>query len=74
MRHHIEHGRPGKHCHNCAQLEWIDGDEGGSSGWVCNKREYKTTEEENRHYAQLDREEYRFKGKRCHEKKDRTNG
>jgi hypothetical protein len=64
-------GKPGKHCHNCENLEYCDDDEGGNGGWFCNARNYQTTEEENNHLGQLDNEVYRFKGKRCFESKSK---
>lgn len=65
MRHNIDHKKAGKHCHNCSNLEWGEGDTGDPSGWVCNARDYETLEQESTHLAQLDNEQYRFKGKQC---------
>lgn len=69
MRENVEHNRKGSHCHNCKHLEWGEGDVGDPSGWVCTARDYDCLEQESLHFAQLDNEQYRFKGKRCFESK-----
>lgn len=58
-----------KDCYNCKHLEWIDGDVGDPSGFTCHKR---LTGAESETYewdllGKLDSEEYRAKGKVCHE-------
>jgi hypothetical protein len=69
MKHNIDHKSSGKHCHNCKWLEWAEGDWGDPEGWVCNKRDYDTVEQETTHLNQMKRERYRFKGKKCFETK-----
>jgi len=69
VRENWDHGIDGKHCHNCRFLEYAQGDTYDPEGWVCNKRDYDTVEQEDLHLNQLDNVDYRFKGKRCFETK-----
>ena len=62
-----------KSCYNCKHLEWID--DGGSessdsSGFCCNKRNYRSYSEEDNHLGQLEHESYLKKGKSCCEIKE----
>lgn len=54
-----------RNCYNCKWLEWIDGDINDPSGYCCNNRE-----ESNKLFANLERHEYRNKGKVCHEQRE----
>ena len=67
MGQNIEH----RNCHNCKHLEFVDGEREEDSGWICAKRDYKTTEEETLHLKQLDDDAYLFRAKRCHESKQK---
>ena len=69
MRHNTDFNKPGKHCHNCKWLEWMEGDIYDPSGWGCNDRDYDSVKEESAHLFLLDQEKYRFKGKRCFKEK-----
>jgi len=65
-------GKTGKHCHNCAFLDWFEDSCYEQCGWMCNKRNYDTVKAESEHLRNLEREEYRFKGKKCFELKLET--
>ncbi len=69
MRHNEIGHPPGKHCHNCEFLEYFEGEDFSTGGFVCNSRNYDSTEEESRHLNLLDKLEYRLKGKRCFKQK-----
>jgi hypothetical protein len=56
-----------RNCHACIHLEWADGDIYDPDGFVCNKRQYKSDYEENRHLDKLEDEEYRSRYKSCWE-------
>lgn len=57
-----------KNCHTCAHLGYFGGgDYGEVSGWTCEKRDPKTVKEETKFLANLDREAYRNRYKRCFE-------
>lgn len=61
-----------KHCHNCKHLDYYTSESYESSdesGYICNKREYKNSKEENKHISDLDHDRYRFKSKKCFEPK-----
>lgn len=58
-----------KNCNSCVHLEWVDGDSESTTGFTCNKRHQKMYEEgrEQELHSNLDRAEYRARGKRCFE-------
>lgn len=57
-----------KNCHTCEHLEYEPGDEwGNGAGWYCEKRDPKTSSAENKLIADMGREEYRLRYKRCFE-------
>jgi hypothetical protein len=61
-----------KNCNNCAHLEWVDGDRDEDSGFTCNKRHHQMWAKgrEQELHANLDREEYRARGKTCFEQQE----
>ncbi len=61
--------KTGKNCNSCAHLEWVDGDHESDSGFTCNKR-YQQMWDAGRDlelHSNLERDEYRSRGKRCFE-------
>lgn len=52
-------------CHECDYLEWGYGDVNDPEGYICNKREYKSDEEESKHISKLKNKQYRMKAKSC---------
>lgn len=56
-------------CYVCRHLEWGYGDVNDSEGFVCNKRQYKTSQEEYGHLDQLNDPIYLSRPKRCQEKR-----
>lgn len=60
-----------KGCHECPHLEWVDGEDDGSSGWDCNKRHEQmyAAGRERELLNNLERTEYRMRFKRCFEPK-----
>lgn len=57
-----------KGCHECKHLDLEHGDEWGSgAGWYCEKREPGSIKEENILLANMAREAYRNRYKRCFE-------
>lgn len=61
-----------KNCHTCKHLEWVDGEcqYGSDTGWMCNKRQANARDDEDiAILAQLERESYRNRYKRCFEPK-----
>ena len=62
-----------KNCNTCTHLEWVDGDDLGTSGFVCNKRQDQMFQrgKEQELLDNLELESYRLRGKRCHEPVER---
>ena len=57
-----------KNCINCVHLEWYEKETPESferSGYICNKREYKTEREEDNHLMQLENQNYLDAPKKC---------
>lgn len=56
-----------KHCRNCKHLEWHDADEGGESGYACDKRHDAMADKgkEDEFLDQLRDEKYLMRGKVC---------
>ena len=57
-----------RHCEHCIYLSYHEGNpyEGeGESGFICEKRVYKTNQEEIRHLSLLEAKEYRLRSKKC---------
>lgn len=58
-----------KNCYSCDRMENNGSNEPGEiSGWLCNKREPQTIEEEREFDRQFASEEYRNRYKRCYER------
>lgn len=57
-----------KNCYSCKHIGYFSGDYGEVSGWTCEKRDPKTTEEETIFLKNLDADEYRNRYKRCYER------
>ena len=54
-----------RNCCHCQELEWVDGDEGDPSGWVCSGRQHRSLNEELAHEDRLQDKQYRERPKRC---------
>lgn len=52
-------------CHQCYYLEWVEAEIWDPCGYVCNKREYISCTQEDKHLSQLQIEKYRMRPKRC---------
>ena len=69
----LKAGETKKTCLNCKHLEWIDGEEPDGAGFTCNKRYddlyYKSEEKADELLANLERDEYLKKPKKCCELK-----
>ena len=59
-----------KNCYNCENLEWMEGETHDPNGYACNKRNYSTETQEEKHLSQLENGKYLLKSKVCFEPKD----
>lgn len=58
-----------KNCYNCQFVEYYaqeSWDLSGSWGWCCERKDFASGREEDEMIRNMDREEYRLKGKVCH--------
>jgi hypothetical protein len=54
-----------KNCWNCHWLEWIDGDIGDLSGFICNNKPIDTDNQERKMLKQMESEDFMKRGKKC---------
>jgi hypothetical protein len=59
-------------CYYCKHLEWCDDDSevSNNSGYVCHKREYMTSDAEDRHLEKLNSPSYLRRKKKCAEQRE----
>ena len=48
-------------------MEWGEGDVNDPSGWICVRKDFSNTKEEDEMIYNMERKEYRLKGKVCFE-------
>jgi hypothetical protein len=56
-----------KNCYNCTYLEWIDAEANDPSGFICHKRDYRSSKEEDEHLKKLENNSYLERSKKCSE-------
>ena len=59
-----------KNCYSCKHLEYIMGEAWDGEGYVCNNRDYRNANEENKHLKQLEDKNYLSRSKKCWEQKN----
>ena len=61
--------QPKKNCYNCKFCDWADGDISDSDGWVCERKDFSFTQEEEM-FKKMGSDEYKNRAKRCCELDD----
>lgn len=61
-----------KNCYNCKHIEWADGEDWGSSGYICNKvRPNWCVDKDDEQIGKMESEQYLLRSKVCFEPEDK---